>query len=374
MTVASYSMHRPGVTSRPFGEIGGGKSATIYRLCNALGTQVEISDLGGIIVSLWIADRHGHFDDIVLGLDTPLGYLDNPARLGALVGRYAGRIAGARFPLCGASYQLVANNGKNHLHGGPEGFDRRLWTAEPFQRPNGTGLRLTLKSPDGEEGFPGALDISVTYTLDDENRLTVDYHAVSDQPTILNLTQHSYFNLGGHQNNDISSHCLWIGAGNYLPLDDNMIPTGDICDVADTPMDFRRFKAIGQDLNAPDRQITIAGGYDHCWVLARARRPEPLLAAQVYHPLSGRRLMLWTDQPGLQFYTGNALDGSIVGKSGTPYQTRQGFCFETQNFPDAPNQPHFPSPVIRPGEEYSSRTIFKFDIHQQESLSNDPRP
>lgn len=373
MTTA-YSASAPGITSRPFGEIGGGKVATLYRLCNARGMQAEISDLGGIIVSLWTPDARGHFADIVLGLDTPLGYLDNLERLGAIVGRYAGGIAGARFSISGTPYKLAANRGLNHLHGGAQGFDRRLWAATPFQQPGCTGLRLTLHSPDGEEGFPGMLDVTVTYTLDDENRLRVDYHAVSDQPTILNLTQHSYFNLGGHQNRDIFSHCLLVEAEHYLPLKDDLIPTGEILSVADTPFDFRQFKTIGQDLKAPHRQIAIAGGYDHCWVLARAQRPTPVLVAQVYHPLTGRQLTLRTDQPGLQFYTANSLDGSIIGKGGTPYHPWQGFCFETQNFPDAPNQPDFPSPVIRPGEAYSSSTIFEFDIHQQGSLSDDLHP
>lgn len=346
-------------TAKPFGKTDEG-TATVYSLMNAQGTRVEITNLGAIIVSLWTADRHGQGADIVLGFDEPQSYLERGGRFGAVVGRYAGRIAGACFKIQGEAYHLVPNEGPNHLHGGALGLDRRLWQAEAFHTTEAIGLRLFIESPDGEEGFPGRLYVTVTYRLDNDDRLTVDYEAVSNKPTIINLTQHSYFNLGGHQNRDIATHRLFIAADSFLPVDNAMLPTGHILSVRDTPMDFRQPKAIGRDMDAPQDQLLIAGGYDHTWVLARRKQPAPSLAARVYHPESGRWLTVSTDQPGLQFYTGNGLDGSTIGKGHTDYRRHQGFCLETQNFPDAPNRPDFPSPLLMPGDTFTSRTIFHF--------------
>jgi aldose 1-epimerase len=328
-------------------------------LKNASGMEVRAITYGGIITSIRVPDRDGHFDDVVLGYDTENGYRkNNTPYLGAIIGRFGNRIAKGSFVLDGRAYTLATNNGPNHLHGGNRGFDKVVWQAEEFRNSDGVGVIFRYTSPDGEEGYPGALTARVTYTLNDRDELIVDYFATSDKPTPVNMTQHSYFNLAG-PTRDVLSHELTINADQYTPVDSTLIPTGEIVPVEGTPFDFRKPTTIGDRINESHEQLRYGRGYDHNFVLNR-RDGELVHAAHVYEPSTGRVLDISTTEPGMQFYSGNFLDGAIIGKSGRVYAQRFGFCLETQHFPDSPNQPRFPSTILRPGNEYRSRTVFAF--------------
>jgi aldose 1-epimerase len=348
------------VTRASFGALPDGRPVESFVLVNARGMRVHVIALGGIIVSLEAPDRDGRVDDVALGYDTLAPYLDDRAYFGALIGRYGNRIGGARFTLDGVDHGLTVNDGPNHLHGG-RGFHTRLWDAEPFTGAEGCGLRLAYTSPDGEDGYPGTLEARVTYTLTDANELRIDYRATTDRATPCNLTQHSYFNLAGQGVGDILSHALTLAASAFTPVDAGLIPTGEIRAVAGTPFDFTTPHAIGARIDAPDPQIAAGGGYDHNFVLDRAADGDGLaLAARVHEPRSGRVLEIFTTEPGIQFYSGNMLPDGLPGKAGRTYHHHGGFALETQHFPDSPNQPQFPSTILRPGETYASTTVYRF--------------
>ena len=352
-----------GFTRAPFGQVDG-KPIYLYTLTNANGMEVRAMSLGATIVSLRARDRAGVSDDVVLGFDAIEGYLADEPYFGAIVGRYGNRIAKGRFTLDGKTYRLATNNGPNHLHGGVKGFDKVVWDAAPFDRDGQSGIVFTHTSPDGDEGYPGTLSVTVTYTLTPANELLVDYEATTDKATPVNLTQHSYFNLAGAGSGDILGHQLTIDADRYTPVDATLIPTGALAPVDGTPFDFRRPAAIGARIDADDPQIHNGSGYDHNWVLTAPPAGAPALrhAARVEDPKSGRTLDVSTTEPGVQFYTGNFLDGTLTGKSGHVYKRRAGLCLETQHFPDSPNQPNFPSTILHPSERYQSKTVFAFGV------------
>jgi aldose 1-epimerase len=330
-------------------------------LKNTPGMEVRVVPYGGIITSIRVPDREGRFDDVVLGYDNADAYVrNNGPHMGAIIGRYGNRIAKGMFTLDGQTFHLALNNGPNHLHGGIKGFDKVLWQAEEFRNADGTGVIFRYTSADGEEGYPGKLDVRVTYTLNDRNELIVDYSATSDKATPVNLTQHSYFNLAG-VTRDVLDHELTINADRFTPVDETLIPTGTLAPVDGTPFDFRKPIAIGARIGEDHEQLRFGKGYDHNYVINRSG--EGLVpAAHVYEPSTGRVLDVSTTEPGVQFYSGNFLDGSITGKSGRTYQQRFGFCLETQHYPDSPNKPDFPSTILRPGSEYKSRTVFAFSV------------
>jgi aldose 1-epimerase len=351
------------VTRNLFGELPDGREVYAFTLDNGHGVRLEAITYGGIIVSLETPDRDGRRGDVVLGYDDLSGYLKETPYFGAIIGRYGNRIGNAEFALDGQRYRLAANNGPNHLHGGVVGFDKVLWAASPFARGDSVGVVFRYTSPDGEEGYPGELAATVTYTLTTDGTLVFDYQATTDKPTPVNLTQHSYFNLAGDGARDVLDHVLTIYADGFTPVDSTLIPTGAIAPVAGTPFDFRMPMAVGARIGAADRQLDYGGGYDHNFVLDPSG--DGLAhAAHVYEPTTGRTLDIYTTEPGLQFYSGNFLDGSLVGKSGHVYDHRYGFCLETQHYPDSPNKPGFPSTILRPGEEYRSRTVLKFGVGQ----------
>ena len=334
-----------------------GAAIDVFTLKNANGIEVRAISYGGIITSIKTPDRRGTFGDIVLGFDSLDGYLAGHPYFGAIIGRYGNRIARGRFKIDNIEYTLAANNGPNHLHGGVRGFDKHVWDVDVL---GGNAIRFSRVSPDGEEGYPGTLRVQVTYTLTNYDELVVEYGASSDLPTHVNLTQHSYFNLAG--GGDILGHELMIDGDRYTPVDAGLIPTGELAPVEGTPFDFRKATAIGARIEAAHPQITNGQGYDHSWVLNRERNTLRL-AARVVEPTSGRTLDVATTEPGLQFYSGNFLDGTLKGKGGQVYARRSGFCLETQHFPDTPNQPAFPTTLIRPGDTYSTRTVFKFGVN-----------
>jgi aldose 1-epimerase len=339
-----------------------GKPIELVTLTNAAGVEITAITYGAIITSWKVPDRSGQLADIVLGFDDPDGYVKgNTSYFGAIVGRYGNRIGNAQFALDGRTYKLAANNGVNHLHGGIRGFDKVLWSAEAHKTTDGAAVAFSRTSADGEEGYPGALKARITYTLTNKNELIVTYEATTDKPTVVNLTQHSYFNLAGQGTGDILNHELRINADRYTPVDKTLIPTGELASVEGTPFDFRKPTRIGARINSEHPQIQFGRGYDHNWVLARSGE-DLSLAAEVYEPTSGRTLQVATTEPGVQFYAGNFLDGSITGKSGRVYRQRYGFCLETQHFPDSPNKPQFPSTTLRPGETYRSRTVFRTGV------------
>jgi len=345
------------IESRPYGQLPSGAEITEYVLTNDRGMRVQVITYGGIITALHIPDRHGGLGDVVLGYDTFDGYLAKNPYFGCITGRFANRIAGGRFTLDGTTYQLAINHEPNHLHGGQVGFDKRVWQAAVEEGDGAVSLALAYLSKDGEENYPGNLLVTVTYTLMSENTLRISYRASTDQPTILNLTNHTYFNLAG--SGTILDHEIMINADHFTPIDEAMIPTGELRPVAGTPFDFRQPRRIGAHIDEPDEQLQRAGGYDHNFVL-NGTPGELRLAARLYDPSSGRVLEVSTTEPGMQLYTGNFLDGTIVGKGGVTYARRAGLCLETQHFPDSPNHPHFPSTVLRPGEEFHSVTVFAF--------------
>lgn len=346
------------LSSRVFGRLPDGRTATLYTLTNSRGHVVTLTDYGAAIVSLFVPDRDGRVADVVLGFDDLAGYLsaDNPY-FGSIIGRLGNRLAMGRFTLDGVTHQLATNNGPHHLHGGLRGFDKLLWTAAP-SRENPPALTFTLRSPDGDEGYPGNLDVRVTYTWEHDDTLRIDYQATTDRATPVNLTNHVYLNLAGAGRGDVLKHRIQINADHFTPVDPTLIPTGKIAPVAGTLMDFREPGTVGD-------HITEVGdkprGYDHNYVLRPRADASPALAAEVTDPSTGRRLRVLTTEPGVQFYTGNFLDGEAVGKGGTAYAQYTGFCLETQHFPDAPNQPAFPNVVLRPGETYRTSTLFRFD-------------
>jgi len=355
----SSSRARAGVTRAAWGKMPDGTGVDIYTLANANGVEIKAITYGGIIQSLRVPDRAGRFDDIVLGFDSLEGYLADHPFFGAIIGRYGNRIGKAQFTLDGQTFKLAANNGPNHLHGGVKGFDKVLWKAEGTKSDAGPGVTFTRTSPDGEEGYPGNLNVRVTYTLTDRNELVVDYHATTDKATPVNLTQHSYFNLAGQASGDILGHELMLNADRHTPVDETLIPTGELAPVQGTPFDFRQPTAIGARISQDHPQLKYGLGYDHNWVLSR-KGDGLQLAARVHEPKTGRTLEVSTTEPGIQFYAGNFLDGKLTGKAGAVYRHRTGFCLETQHFPDSPNKPQFPSTILKPGAEYRSRTVFTF--------------
>ena len=351
------------ISEAPFGKMPDGTPVKIYTLRNSEGIEARIMTYGGIVQSLKVPDKKGKFDDVVLGYDNLDGYIVNKGdpHFGALIGRYGNRIGGAKFTLEGKTYTLAANNGPNSLHGGIKGFDKVVWQGRSSVTPIGPALELTYVSKDGEEGFPGNLKVTAVYTLTDDNGLRLDFTATTDKPTICNLTHHSYFNLAGQGNGDILGHEVYINSDKFTPVDKDLIPTGELKSVAGTPFDFRKPTTIGARINNDDEQLKFGNGYDHNWVVNK-----PLgklsLQARVYEPTSGRVMEVMSTEPGLQFYTGNFLDGSITGKSGKVYQRRSGLCMEPQHYPDSPNKPGFPSVVIRPGEVYKNTIIYRFSV------------
>ena len=347
------------LTKASSGETTNGIAVEIYTLRNAKGMEATIMTYGGIVTSLKTPDRSGKFADVVLGYDNLDGDLKSRTYFGALIGRYGNRIANGKFSLDGQSYTLATNNGVNSLHGGLKGFDKVVWqVAEAEVGEHGPELELVYLSKDGEEGYPGNLTVHATYTLMEDNALQIKFKASVDKPTVINLTQHSYFNLAG--SGDVLGHVVQINADKFTPVDNGLIPTGELVPVAGTPFDFRTPTAIGAHINETNNeQIKFAGGFDDNWVLNK-RGDELSLAARVYEPTTGRTLEVWTTSPGLQFYTGNFLDGSITGKGGRVYQFRDAFCMEAQHFPDSPNHPAFPTTELKPGETYKNTIIYKF--------------
>jgi len=333
----------------------------LYTIRNGHGAEVSIMTYGATVVSLKVPDREGNVGDVALGFDTLDGYLGENPYFGSIVGRYGNRIAGGEFVLDGETYALARNNGPNHLHGGEIGFDKVIWQGRDYTEGENTSVEFTYVSEDGEEGYPGILSAKVTYTLTAYNELIVDYEATTDKATPVNLTQHTYFNLSGEGQGDILGHELYLNASHFTPVDSTLIPTGEIRSVAGTALDFKSApRTIGARIGDDDPQLAIGNGYDHNYVLDRDGSTALILAARVHDPISGRTMEVHTTEPGVQLYTGNFLDGSIVGKSGHIYGRHAGFCLETQHYPDSPNQPNFPSTILRPGERYITRTVFAF--------------
>jgi aldose 1-epimerase len=350
----------PAVTSERFGTLPGGDSVTMFTLVNGKGMEVRVIDFGAIIQSIRVPDRNGHIDDVALGYDDLASYVADQRFIGIVPGRYANRIANAQFAIDGKTYHLTRNNGRNHLHGGNRGFGKVLWRSRSVQRGDSVGVELHYTSAAGEEGYPGTLEARVTYLLTPGDELVVSYHATTDAPTHVNLSQHSLFNLAGAGKGTVLDHVATLYASRYIPVDSTGIPLGELAPVAGTPFDFRNPTPIGARIDADDAQLRAGHGYDHCFVLDRA--DESLFhAARVVEPGTGRTLDLYTTEPGVQLNTGNGFRGQI-GKGGTPYQPRAGFGLEPEHFPDSPNRPEFPSTLLRPGETYESRSVFAFGV------------
>ena len=349
------------IRKQSFGKTSSGEPIDLYLLSNKKGMEVSLTNFGATIVSLRVPDAAGKSADVVLGFDTLEGYKTGKAYFGATVGRYANRIAGGKFPLDGKTYNLPKNNGENTLHGGTIGFDKRVWKAREIAEKGGAAVEMSYLSPDGEEGFPANLSVKVIFTLPaDRNEMKIDYSATTDKDTVLNLSNHSYFNLAGEGNGDILDHVLTLHAKKFTPVDSALIPTGELREVAGTPMDFTNATAIGKRIGDNYEQLVLGRGYDHNWVLAASGGKGLTLAAEAYDTKSGRKLEVLTTEPGVQFYSGNFLDGSATGKGGKAYAQRAAFCLETQHFPDSPNHPDFPTTVLKPGAVFSSHTIFRF--------------
>jgi aldose 1-epimerase len=344
------------ILRQAFGKMPDGESVDLYVLTNSNGMKAQIINYGATLVSLHVPDRNGDMDDITLGCDSIEDYMAASPYFGSTVGRYANRIAKGKFTLDGVDYTLATNNGENHLHGGIKGFDKVLWVSEPFKQEGQIGVKFVYFSKDGEEGYPGNLACTVTYRMTENNELHIVYEAETDKATPVNLTHHSYFNLAGQGEGDVLSHELLLVADKYTPVDAGLIPTGEIRDVADSPMDFSTPHAIGERIEQ------VEGGYDHNFVLMSGGGALAF-AARVYEPKTGRVMEIHTTEPGIQFYSGNFLDGTITGKAGKVYKQHYGFCLEPQHFPDSPNQPDFPSTILEPGAKYLSRTTFKFSVN-----------
>jgi len=349
----------PGITAKPFGTVDG-QAVLLFTLRNARGAEATITNYGGIVVSLLVPDRRGQLVDVVMGYDNLDGYLKATPYFGALIGRYGNRIAKGRFTLDGKACTLATNNGANALHGGLRGFDKVVWRAKPVDGKLGPALELGYVSKDGEEGYPGNLDVTAVYTLTNDNELRVDFTAHTDQATVANLTHHSYFNLGG--SGDILDHLVTINADRFTPVDSGLIPTGALKSVAGTPFDFRTATAIGARINAADEQLKAGGGYDHNWVVNQKQAGEFGFQARVECPRTGIVLEVFSTEPAVQFYSGNFLDGTITGKRGQVYAHRSGFCFEPQHYPDSPNQPAFPPTVLRPGQTYRNTIVYRLAV------------
>ncbi|MRW90559.1 galactose-1-epimerase [Duganella sp. FT80W] len=345
------------ITESPFGTLPDGRQATLYTLTNANGMIAKISNLGGVIAELHVPDRDGVLADVCHGFDNVTSYMGKSEYFGALIGRYGNRIANGRFTLDGVDYQLDVNNGGNHLHGGSDGFHRRLWAAETFNTPKSVGLILSYVSPDGEQGYPGTAEVTAIYELRNDNELRIAFHAIADKATPINLTNHAYFNLAGK--GDILGHQLTIPADRYTPVNAGLIPEGGPAPVEGTPFDFRAPQAIGHRIDQKDEQLGYGAGYDHNYVLNKKEQGGFELSARVVEPVSGRVLEVWSQEPGIQFYSGNFLNDETQGK-GRIYGYRSGFCLEPQHFPDSPNRPDFPSTVLRPNQEYSTVMAYRF--------------
>lgn len=355
----SYAAEGKKPVKELFGKLADGTKVYRWSLANG-GTRMKVLSYGGIVQSLELPDRHGRYTNVSLGYDTIEAYVAGTTFFGALIGRYGNRIAKGRFTLDGKTHQLSVNDGENSLHGGAKGFDTRVWDVEPFKDASGVGLRLHHTSVDGEMGYPGTLRVTVTYTLTARGDWRIDYAATTDKPTVVNLTNHTYYNLAGEGSGDILDHELALAASRFTPTDAGLIPTGELAKVAGTPFDFRRAKTVGRDIRVSHEQLVTAKGFDHNWVLDKGitRRPEHF--ATLRDQASGRTLKVATTEPGVQFYSGNFLDGTLSGPSGRTYRQGDGLCLETQHFPDSPNQPKFPSTVLRPGETYRSGTVHSF--------------
>lgn len=353
----------PRVAREPFGATSDGRAVERFTLTNAHGVEIRFTTFGATITSIRVPDRQGKTDDVTLGFDRLDEYLGEHPYFGSLVGRYANRIARGRFTLDGREYALAINNPPNHLHGGPGGLHHVLWSAEPRATGRSVGAELTYTSRDGEEGYPGTVEVRVGYTLTDQDELVCHYRATTDAATPLNLTQHTYFNLAGEGSGDVLGHVVALHASRFTPVGDDLIPTGELEPVRGTPLDLTTPARIGARIGEDHPQLRHAGGYDHNWVIDG--EPGTLrAAASVYEPTSGRVLEVLTTEPGIQFYTGNFLDGSVTGKGGHVYHHRYGLALETQHFPDSPNQPSFPSTILRPGEEYRSTTVYRFSVRR----------
>lgn len=347
------------ISRGPFGVAPDGTPVDVYTLRNHQGAEARICAYGGIVVSLSVPDRQGRMGDVVLGYETLAEYIKVNPYFGSLIGRYGNRIAKGKFTLDGHEYTLAVNNGPNHLHGGITGFDKVVWEARAYETQQGPTLELSYVSRDGEEGYPGNLNVTAIYTWRDDNTLRLDYTATTDKPTILNLTQHSYFNLAGR--GDILGHEVMINASRFTPVDETLIPTGELRPVDGTPFDFRAPTTIGARINRANEQLKFGNGYDHNWVINNPTG-QLELQARVYEPTSGRVLEVLSTEPGLQFYSGNFLDGTITGKGGWKYEFRHGFCMEPQHYPDSPNKPEFPSVVLRPGQTYRNTIMYRFSV------------
>ena len=352
------------ITKHNFGETNDGEEVFEFILKNKRGMRISIISYGGIITSWTAADKNGDYKDIVLGYNSLEEYQTESPYFGALIGRYGNRIAGGNFILDGENYSLAINNGENHLHGGLKGFDKVVWDTKTVVNDSEASLELSYLSHDMEEGYPGNLKVKVIYTLNNNDELKVKYEATTDKKTIVNLTQHSYFNLSADFNKDVLGHEITINANSFLPVDSTLIPTGEIRNVKGTPFDFRNPKKIGKEINNIDTQLTFGNGYDHCWVLDY-QDTGVRLVAKAFEPFSGRLLEIFSDQPGIQFYSGNFLDGTLKSKDGGAYNFRSGFCLETQHYPDSPNNKNFPSVILNPGEKYQTETIFKFSTQSR---------
>ena len=348
---------KPGVEAKPFGQTPDGQAVTIFELTNANGLRARVMEYGAILVSLEVPNRENKLVDVALGFDDLASYVRGSPMFGASVGRYANRIGDARFTLDGVEHVLAKNSGPNHNHGGVIGFDKVVWDAKQA----GNSVAFHRTSPAGEEGYPGNLDVCVTYTLTDKNELIIDYRATTDRATPVNLSNHSYFNLAGEGSATVLLHELKIHADAMLPIDKTSVPTGEMVPVADTPFDFRQPKPVGRNIDQPNEQLANGSGYDHTFVL-NPRKADLVPVATLYEKTSGRMMRVFTDQPGLQLYTANFLDGSLTGKSGRPYARQSALCLETQHFPDSPNQSQFPNTILQPGETYQSRTIYQFTV------------
>ncbi|MEB8343638.1 aldose epimerase family protein [Streptomyces endophyticus] len=345
----------------PFGKLADGTKIYRWSLENG-GTRLKVLNYGGIVQSLELPDRHGKYVNVSLGYDTIEEYVAGTTFFGATIGRYGNRIAKGKFTLDGKAYQVSVNDGENSLHGGAKGFNTRVWDIEPFTSGSDVGLHMHYTSVDGEMGYPGTLKTTVTYTLTARGDWRIDYEATTDKPTVANLTNHTYYNLAGEGSGTIYDHELTLAASRYTPTDAGLIPTGELAKVAGTPFDFRKAKPIGRDIRTAHPQLITAKGFDHNWVMDKGITAKPVLVATLRDPSSGRTLKIATDQPGLQFYSGNFLDGTLVGQSGRTYRQGDGLALETQHFPDSPNQPSFPSTVLRPGETYRTTTVHSFGV------------
>ena len=365
--VAEQTEVKVKVEKAAFGTLEDGRAVDLYTLTNENGAEVKIISYGGIVTSVRVPDKEGNIEDVVLGFDSLEGYLQaGVPYFGAIVGRYGNRIAEGRFTLDGQTYQLATNDGPHHLHGGLKGFDKVLWEGEEVTTEEGAGVKLHYLSEDMEEGYPGNLAVDVVYILTEENELKIDYEATTDKPTIVNLTNHAYFNLTGDMSQDVLNHRVMINAEYFVPVTETLIPIGELRPVEGTPFDFTEPTAIGKRINENNEQLVFGKGYDHCWVLLEEveEEDELTLAATVHEPISGRFMEVFTNEPGIQFYTGNFLDGSLTGRGGVDYKYRSGFCLETEHFPDSPNQPEFPSVTLRPGETYKTNTVYKFSVKE----------